>query len=93
MDNVVEQIKKIAMKYNIEKIVLFGSQARGDHSPRSDYDIAVFDKNLSAIDKAYFSADVEEINTLKKIDIVFVNDSSIDELMENIKMEGVVIYG
>jgi uncharacterized protein len=26
----------------IERIVLFGSRARGDHQPDSDYDIAVF---------------------------------------------------
>ena len=31
LDYVLEQIKKIASKYKIEKVVLFGSRARGDN--------------------------------------------------------------
>ena len=30
----------------VERIVLFGSRARGDHGPESDYDVAVFLKDL-----------------------------------------------
>jgi predicted nucleotidyltransferase len=32
----------------IERIVLFGSRARGEHRPDSDYDIAVFIQNPSS---------------------------------------------
>ena len=92
MDRVIEQIKEIAMKYNVKKIVLFGSRARGDHCSVSDYDFAVFENYLSALDKARLWADVEEIETLKKIDIVFVQENSTDELMESIKRDGVVLY-
>ena len=30
----------------VEKVVLYGSRARGDHKPDSDYDIAVFLRDL-----------------------------------------------
>ncbi|NJD04760.1 MAG: nucleotidyltransferase domain-containing protein [Ruminiclostridium sp.] len=92
MDRVLEHIRQIAIKYKVEKVVLFGSRARGDNSPVSDYDIAVFGKDLSALDRACFNADAEEIDTLKKIDIVFVNGALEDELKENIKNDGIIIY-
>jgi predicted nucleotidyltransferase len=91
-DILLKQIKEIAKKYNCEKVILFGSRARGDNSPVSDYDIAVFNKNLSAVQKAYFFNDIDNIATLKKIDVVFVNNDTGDDLIKNIKKEGVVIY-
>ncbi|HHV16764.1 MAG TPA: nucleotidyltransferase domain-containing protein, partial [Gelria sp.] len=42
MDEVLQKIGQVAGKYKVEKLVLFGSRARGDNSLRSDYDIAVF---------------------------------------------------
>jgi predicted nucleotidyltransferase len=90
---VLNQISNIANKYKIEKVVLFGSRARGDHSPVSDFDIAVFENSLTPVDKAVFCAELEEVDTLKKIDIVFVNENIEDELVENIKKEGVIIHG
>ena len=91
-DNVLEQLTAIALKYKIDKMVLFGSRARGDHSPVSDYDIAVFKMELSQTDRALLSLDIEEINTLKKIDVVFIDDNIAEEFIANIIKEGVVIY-
>lgn len=92
MDNVLREIKEIAIKYNIQKVVLFGSRARGDNTLVSDYDIAVFGESLSAFDKMNFCSDVEEIETLKKIDIVFMDAVLTDDLLKNIKEDGVTIY-
>lgn len=93
IDHVLTKIKEIAEKYNIEKVVLFGSRARGDNSPLSDYDIAVFGDELSDLEKAIFCLDVEEMETLKKIDIVFVSKDSKDSFLKNINKDGVLIYG
>ena len=92
MDCVIEQIKTISDKNKIEKVVLYGSRARGDHTSVSDYDIAVFKKDMSAVDKASFCLELEEIDTLKKIDVAFVDEGHLDALLENINREGVVIY-
>jgi predicted nucleotidyltransferase len=84
MDDVLGQIVKIAAKYQITRLVLFGSRARGDHSPVSDYDLAVFGPDLPVCAKAEFSLEIEEVPTLKKIDLVFVDDNVTDDLMQNI---------
>lgn len=92
MDSVLERIKEISLQYKVDKIVLFGSRARGDHSSVSDYDIAIFDNHLSALDKARLRDDVDEIETLKKIDIIFVQESFTDDLMKSIMRDGVILY-
>lgn len=92
MDSVLEKIKEISIKYKVEKTLLFGSRARGDYSSASDYDIAIFENQLSALDKACLRAEVDEIQTLKKIDLVFVQENYTDELLKSIKRDGVIIY-
>jgi predicted nucleotidyltransferase len=92
LDPVLQQIREIATRYPIQKVVLFGSRARGDHSPVSDYDIAINAETLTAFDRARFILDAEEIETLKKLDIVFIDGNLTNDLKENISREGVTIY-
>ena len=92
-DQILKDVSDIANKYKIEKVILFGSRARGDQSVVSDFDIAVFANDLTPKDKAQFCQDIDEIRTLKKIDVVFVNENRQDELLNNINKEGVIIYG
>ena len=35
MDKTIEQVKQLAHRYGVPKLVLFGSRARGDHHARS----------------------------------------------------------
>lgn len=92
MDRVIESINHISRKYKIERVLLFGSRARGNHSYVSDYDIAVFGDDLSEIEKAKFYDDIEKIETLKKVDIVFVSQDTGDNFTKNIMKDGIVIY-
>ena len=41
-DRVLRKLYFFAQKYSIEKLVLFGSRARGTNTERSDIDIAVY---------------------------------------------------
>jgi predicted nucleotidyltransferase len=34
--------QQLARAHNVEKIILFGSRARGDNRPRSDLDLAIY---------------------------------------------------
>ena len=72
----------------MEKIILFGSRARGDYKRTSDIDLAV-----SGGDIARFALDVEEeTSTLLKYDIVSLNLPVQEDLMASIEREGRVLY-
>ena len=79
----------MAKKYNISKIILFGSRARGDNTAKSDVDIAVY----GCKEFTRFSADVEDkVWTLLKFDIVNMDYAISDELKNEIQRDGVIIY-
>ena len=85
---VLNEISALAQKYNIRKVILFGSRARGDFSQTSDIDLAVSGGNI-----ARFSLDLdEETSTLLKYDIVDLERAMQPELRESIKKEGKTLY-
>ncbi len=83
-----QEIIELAVKYQIEKVVVFGSRARGDYHRTSDIDLAVLGGNVSA-----FTVDVDELTrTLLAYDIVDLNGTIQKELLESIEKEGVIVY-
>jgi len=85
---VIEEIRNLAQKYDIEKVILFGSRARGDYKERSDIDLAFCGGSSS-----HFILDVDETtSTLLEFDIVDLDKPVRKELLESIKREGVVLY-
>lgn len=91
-DMVLNKIIAIATQFNVDQILLYGSRARGDHLPLSDYDIAIFGEHLSDTEKVLLSHAIDDINTLKKIDIVFMTSNRDDVFVRQIIEEGVSIY-
>lgn len=86
--------EKISAFPAVEKVILFGSRARGDHGQYSDIDIAV----SGDIDAKTWShirrlADVEDntIKTLLKIDIVRLERAG-EDLQKSVRQEGKTLY-
>ena len=84
------QIAALAADSGAERVLLFGSRARGDSHPRSDIDLAVFGMPEHA--QARFRLALEELPTLLKCDVVAVHDGLDPELLTNITREGVPLY-
>lgn len=85
---VIEEIRSLASKYQIHKVILFGSRARGDFKRTSDIDLAV-----EGGDFDHFALDVsEETSTLLKFDIVDLDRDVQQELLDSIRKEGRLIY-
>jgi predicted nucleotidyltransferase len=85
---VLEEIFTLAHKYGVNKVILFGSRARGDFKRTSDIDIAV-----EGGDFVRFALDVdEETSTLLNFDVVDLRRNIQEELRNSIEKEGVIIY-
>ena len=87
---IYQSIAELGQKYHAEKIVLFGSRARGDHRERSDIDLAVFGMPPDA--QARFWAAVDELPTLLKFDITHVVPDMDQNFLKNIEHDGVALY-
>ena len=85
--------KKASQYPAIEKVLVFGSRARGDAGERSDFDLAVVAPGMPHSTWSRFALEVEEdIPTLCGIDLVLLNDNIARTLRTRIEEEGVVIY-
>ena len=90
MDKTIEQVKQLAHRYGVPKLVLFGSRARGDHHSRSDYDFAVW--GCSPQQRAQFRDAVEnDLDSLYSVDLVFVGENTDAALLQNIEKDGICL--
>lgn len=74
-----------------ERIILYGSRARGDAAERSDIDLAIDAPDIS--ERKWFAIEdaVEKTDTLLKIDCILLQKAP-DKLKENITRDGKVLY-
>lgn len=90
-DPVLKKIVKYILKNTKPtSIILFGSRARGDHTVKSDYDIAV--SGLSEIEYAKILNSLDDNDfTLKKIDLLKYENLN-EDYLQKIKSEGITLY-
>ena len=90
---IIDTITKHIGRYpHVEKVVLFGSRARGDEEDRSDIDIAVVGSEITRSEWLEMREYVEEkARTLLSIELVRLDDAS-EKLKEIVQGEGVVLY-
>lgn len=87
-ENILAEIRILAEKYNIDKVILFGSRARGSYKATSDIDLAVSGGDVSG-----FSLSVDEdTSTLVEFDFVNLDGGVQEELCSSIQKEGRILY-
>lgn len=82
------QIQKFAEDCGLDRVVLFGSRARGSNRERSDIDLAVSGKGV----ELFVESLEERADTLLSFDIVDLDEIVSDKLRESISREGKVLY-
>ena len=91
----IEDLKRlapdIAKKRNIETLYLFGSRARGDNRPNSDYDFAYRAKeHTSLLQIAGLMIDLEEI-VGNEADVISMKMVS-EQFLKEIERDGILLY-
>lgn len=69
MEELTEKIRPIAESYNIDKVYLFGSYARGEAIEESDIDLIVNAEKLKGLNFFGFYEDLKE-TFQKKVDLI-----------------------
>lgn len=89
-NSIANQIINISKKHEyIDKIILFGSRARGDNALKSDIDLGVYSNNSIA----EFKDEIEEkVSTLLEFDFSHMNNIEDKFFIEQVEKEGVIIY-
>ena len=85
---VIDEIHQLAKESDVDKVILFGSRARGDYKERSDIDLAFCGGNSSQ-----FILDIDDkTSTLLEFDVIDLDKPVRSELLESIKREGIDKY-
>ena len=90
LQSILEKIISVAQP---NKVLLFGSRARGDFRENSDFDIYITGRRCSEDDWTRLLVDLDtEPLTLFKIDLVEFEKMS-REFQESMGREGIILYG
>lgn len=88
VSELIDRVAEICRKNGVKRLDLFGSFATGTALPTSDIDFVVYGcKNILKLER-----DLEEIDTLRKIDIFDYDSIHNEFLLEDIKKYGKKIY-
>ena len=90
-DLINQLVRILSANPEVLRVVLFGSRARGDAEERSDVDLAVEAPNASQRQWLHIATQLEEADTLLKIDLVRWEQASA-ALKERILAEGKILY-
>lgn len=87
-ENLLQELTRLGRQFNLDRIILFGSRARGTGTERSDVDIAVTGGD---IDGFYWEVK-ENFPSLLLFDIVDLDAGITPELQQELEKDGVTIY-
>jgi len=88
-DNLLKMIIDIILQYaSPDKIILYGSRARGDYKSKSDIDIAiVLSHHIDGLKEILD----EQVPTLLKFDVIYFEEVN-ETLKKEIVEEGIILY-
>lgn len=87
-ENTYEQIMNVVRNNKKYQFKIFGSRARGDYKNNSDIDLAIFE-NVEKEDEFKIRNEIDLLDIVYMVDLVFIDKDTKKELLESIEKEGV----
>ena len=92
-DQSIELIHSILKTYpEIEKVIIYGSRAKGNFREGSDIDLTLYGKNLTYDIKSKLSGDLDDSATPYLFDISIFDKLNAPDLEEHINRVGQIFY-
>lgn len=89
LNGIVSVLKNIAQ---IEKVIIYGSRAKGNYSNGSDIDLALKGEDLSLDELIRASSEIDELNLPYKIDLTIYNRIQEPALLDHINRVGGLLF-
>jgi len=92
-EQTIEKINSVFARHpDIEKVVLYGSRAKGTHKLGSDIDLTLYGNEISQKETNRILDDLEELDLPYSIDLSVFSRLSHVQLRDHIERVGVVFY-
>ena len=93
MENTLESIIDVFAKYlKIEKVLLYGSRAKGNFKKGSDIDLALVGKNMNIEDLNKIFLELDKLYLPYDFDLVIFEKIENENLIDHINRIGIIIY-
>lgn len=92
-EQTIERINSVFARHpEVEKVVLYGSRAKGTHKPGSDIDLTLYGNEISLKEKNRILDELDALDLPYSIDLSVFNQLSHLQLRDHIERVGVVFY-
>lgn len=89
----IQEIVNILSSYpEIEKVILYGSRAKGNYKKGSDIDLIVFAPQFTLTDLNRIENQLDDLLLPWKIDLALQHQIENTDLLDHIKRVGITIY-
>lgn len=90
--HVATQLKEFFNQFDfIDKVVVFGSRARHDCTPKSDIDLCIYSLEMTDIQFSKLKFEIDELPILYKLDVVHFEKVN-KELQDNVERDGKLLF-
>ncbi len=89
----IQNINSIfAQHQSVEKVIIYGSRARGDYKPYSDIDLVLIGECVDDLTELKIEYELDDLLLPNKFDLAIYNKISNPDLLEHIQVSGKLLY-